>query len=184
MKPSTPSQNGEFESDRTSQPWATACIQVPVFERNAPDQNNLKLRWRSARNISLTPRSGRSSSCCRVDMNNLNNIRAAVAPTFGSRECDGSTCFSNERLVFVRVLSWCSYSSQQTTTSEKMEPGKTIHESTRNMFSCLVRVVSWTFLLRRKTTQSQHRDKRFIGIEERACFNYGSVHRRFRSLGL
>src|SRR5436189_172703 len=44
INPSTPSQRGEFESCRTSQPWATACIQVPVFERKAPVQNKRKLR--------------------------------------------------------------------------------------------------------------------------------------------
>ncbi len=74
MNPSTPNQKGEFDSCRTSQPCATACIQVPVLERKAPDQNKRKLRCRSARNISLTPRSRRSLICNSADMNNVNNI--------------------------------------------------------------------------------------------------------------
>src|SRR5438094_6485501 len=68
MNPSTPSHKGELDSCRTSQPCATACIQVPVLERNAPDQNNRKLRCRSARNISPTPRLRRCSSSSSVGM--------------------------------------------------------------------------------------------------------------------
>src|SRR5437660_2065726 len=81
MNPSTPSQRGEFDSSKTSHPWATACIQVPVFERKAPDQKSRKLRCRSARNISLTLRlrSGWISIC--VDMKYVNTIRQWFAPT-------------------------------------------------------------------------------------------------------
>src|SRR6266850_6641570 len=80
MNPSTPSQKGEFDSCSTRYPCATACIQVPVFERKAPDQKSRKLRCRSARNISLRPRSRRASIFGRVDMNNVNNIAAVRAP--------------------------------------------------------------------------------------------------------
>src|SRR2546430_16655490 len=80
MNPSTPSQNGELESCRTSQPCATACIQVPVLERKAPDQNSRKLRCRSARNISPTPRLRLSLISKSGDMNNVNNIAHALAP--------------------------------------------------------------------------------------------------------
>src|SRR5215831_13679903 len=90
IKPSTPSHR-EFESERTSQPWATACIQVPTFERSAPDQNNLKFRFRRARNISPRPRSRLTSSCGREDMNNVNNIHERRAPnTEGADRVDSS----------------------------------------------------------------------------------------------
>src|SRR5882724_4870568 len=68
MNPSKPSQNGESVNCKTSQPCATACIHVPVLERNAPDQNNRKLRCRSARNISPTPRLRLCSSSSSVGM--------------------------------------------------------------------------------------------------------------------
>src|SRR6266568_3937754 len=71
MNPSTPSQKGEFESCNTSQPWATACIQVPVLERNAPDQKSRKLRCRSERNITLTPRPGSFCVLISVDISML-----------------------------------------------------------------------------------------------------------------
>ena len=45
----TPSMNGSFVRVRTSQAWATACIQVPTSEMSWPDQNSRKLRWRRAR---------------------------------------------------------------------------------------------------------------------------------------
>ena len=41
-KPTTPSQNAELVSVSTSQPWATFCIQVPMFERKLPLQNSRK----------------------------------------------------------------------------------------------------------------------------------------------
>src|SRR3954470_673781 len=84
MKPSMPNHNDEFESWRTSQPCATACIQVPTLERKAPDQKSRKLRLPNARNISLTPRSRLTSIGCRVDMDKCNNIGALLAPTFGN----------------------------------------------------------------------------------------------------
>ena len=40
----TPSMNGSLVRVRTSQPWATACIQVPISEIIWPDQNSRKLR--------------------------------------------------------------------------------------------------------------------------------------------
>src|SRR5437588_2588673 len=84
MNPSTPSQNGEFESCRTSQPCATACIHVPVFERNAPDQNSRKFRCRSARNISLRPRLRSDLISSRADISILNNIAPSLAQNFSS----------------------------------------------------------------------------------------------------
>src|SRR5438132_10034249 len=78
MNPSTPSQNGEFDNCRTSQPCATACIHVPVFERKAPDQNSRKFRCRSARNISLRPRFGSSLIFSLVDMKYLKQHRGTV----------------------------------------------------------------------------------------------------------
>jgi hypothetical protein len=49
-KPTTPSQNAEFPvSSSTSQPWATFCIQVPMFERKLPPQKRRKLGLRRAR---------------------------------------------------------------------------------------------------------------------------------------
>src|ERR1700694_623103 len=47
-KPTTPSQKAELVSFSTSQPWATFCIQVPMFERKLPIQNRRKSRWRKA----------------------------------------------------------------------------------------------------------------------------------------
>src|SRR5213075_2681116 len=55
-----------------------------MLERKAPDQKRRKLRLRSARNISLTPRSRRISTFSRADMNKFNNIGAGFAPTFGN----------------------------------------------------------------------------------------------------
>ena len=43
---STPSQNGEPVSVRTSHPCATRCIQVPTLETSDPDQRSRKSRWR------------------------------------------------------------------------------------------------------------------------------------------
>src|ERR1700716_365444 len=71
MNPSKPSQKGEFVNCRTSQPCATACIQVPVLDRKAPDQNSRKLRFRRARNISPTPRLRLCSNSSSVDMSKL-----------------------------------------------------------------------------------------------------------------
>src|SRR5882762_7471219 len=51
MNASSPNQNAEFVNCSISQPWATACIQVPTLERNAPVQKRRKLRCDSARNI-------------------------------------------------------------------------------------------------------------------------------------
>src|SRR6185436_5929781 len=78
MKPSTPSQKAELDNCRTSHPWATACIHVPVLERKAPDQNRKKLRYRSARNISLRPRLRSDLAGSFADINNLNNIAREV----------------------------------------------------------------------------------------------------------
>src|SRR5205809_701109 len=63
---------------------ATTCIHVPVLERKAPDQNNRKLRCRSARNISPTSRLRRCSSSSSVGIIKLIpllDVRAKVAQT-------------------------------------------------------------------------------------------------------
>src|SRR5205807_4804750 len=46
--PTTPSQKAEFVRSSTSHPWATFCIQVPIFERRLPAQNRRKSRCRRA----------------------------------------------------------------------------------------------------------------------------------------
>src|SRR5947208_9516275 len=71
MNPSKPSQNGELVIDSTSQPCATACIHVPVLDRKAPDQKSRKLRCRSERNITLTPRLRSCSVLISVDISML-----------------------------------------------------------------------------------------------------------------
>src|SRR5207247_3518687 len=87
MKPSTPSQRGEFDSSKTNQPWATACIQVPVLERNAPDQKSRKLRCRSARNIPPTLRLRSGSTLTSVDISILDTMSPAFSKA--ERECAG-----------------------------------------------------------------------------------------------
>ena len=47
-KESNPSRNGEFVSSKTSQFWATACIQVPTLEVQAPNQSRRKSRYSKA----------------------------------------------------------------------------------------------------------------------------------------
>src|SRR5215470_11771234 len=49
--PTTPSQKAELVSCKTSQPWATFCIQVPMLERKFPAQKRRKSRLRNARAI-------------------------------------------------------------------------------------------------------------------------------------
>src|SRR5439155_21593068 len=48
----SPSSSGEFVSDRTSQAWATECIQVPIWEIVWAPKNARKSRWRSERRAS------------------------------------------------------------------------------------------------------------------------------------
>src|SRR5579859_7160499 len=48
LKPSNPSQSGEFVNCKTNQPCATFCIQVPVLETISPVQRRVKFRWCSA----------------------------------------------------------------------------------------------------------------------------------------
>ena len=45
-----PSMNADDVRRCISQPCATLCIQVPIRETSWPVQNNLKFRWRRARN--------------------------------------------------------------------------------------------------------------------------------------
>src|SRR5438105_4900917 len=85
MNPSTPSQRGEFDSSKTSHPWATACIQVPVLERKAPDQKSRKLRCRSARNIPPTLRLRSGSALISVDI----SILDTMSPAFSKAERGG-----------------------------------------------------------------------------------------------
>jgi len=47
-KPTTPSQKAELVSCSTSQPWATFCIQVPMFDRKFPAQKRRKSSCRKA----------------------------------------------------------------------------------------------------------------------------------------
>src|ERR1044072_4814834 len=77
MKRSTPNQEA-LDICSTSQPCATACIHVPVFERKAPDQKRRKLRCRSARNMSLSPRLRSGVVFSSADITNLNNIATAL----------------------------------------------------------------------------------------------------------
>src|SRR6266446_5817408 len=78
MKPSTPSQKGEFDSSKTNQPWATACIHVPVLERKAPDQKSIKLRCRRARNIPPTLRLRSGSALISVAISILDTMLSVV----------------------------------------------------------------------------------------------------------
>jgi hypothetical protein len=48
----SPSRSGEFVSDRTSQAWATECIQVPIWEIVWVPKKARKSRWRSERRLS------------------------------------------------------------------------------------------------------------------------------------
>jgi len=50
MAPVIPNRNAELVTLRTSQPWATFCIQEPQRERNWPNQKIRKFRWRRAEN--------------------------------------------------------------------------------------------------------------------------------------
>jgi len=47
--PTTPSQKAELVRVRTSQPWATFCIQLPTLEVKLPAQKRRKLGLRRAR---------------------------------------------------------------------------------------------------------------------------------------
>src|SRR5437899_12255952 len=97
MNPSTPSQRGEFDSSKTSQPWATACIQVPVLERKAPDQKSRKLRCRSARNIPPTLRLRSGSALISVDISILDTMSSVVGKA--ERACGGLTLGSRFELL-------------------------------------------------------------------------------------
>ena len=109
MKPSTPNQSGELESCSTSQPCATACIQVPVFERNAPDQKSRKFLCRSARNISLTPRPFPLLTLSSVDTHNLipcPPLSAKRAPRLSNVEClvDLLASYCSSALIFLQRI--------------------------------------------------------------------------------
>ena len=47
--PMTPSLKGELVNSRTSQAWATVCIQVPIREMSWPARKRRKSRWARAR---------------------------------------------------------------------------------------------------------------------------------------
>src|SRR5438309_1598384 len=96
MNPSTPSQKGEFDSSKTSQPWATACIQVPVLERKAPDQKSRKLRCRNARNIPPTLRLRSGSTLILVDISILDTMLSVGSKA--ERQCSGLTLGSRFEL--------------------------------------------------------------------------------------
>src|SRR5450759_5973480 len=50
-KVTRPRTRAESDRDRTSQPCATVCIQLPMFERKSPIQYLRKARCRSEENI-------------------------------------------------------------------------------------------------------------------------------------
>src|SRR3569833_1125505 len=81
--PTTPSQKAELVRVRTSQPWATFCIQLPTLEVKLQAQKRRKLGLRRERMTwGSSAGSGPGGACARVEGSSL-------AAAWFSSECLG-----------------------------------------------------------------------------------------------